>query len=638
MKTFSISSKVFYKNSFLLTAYCLFLAIININFIRIYIGLSSYNQPPFVFLSESLMMSIFCSVFFMFLSYEVFFKIKSSNLDECLVATKNGNIKLVFCQSILMVLLILAVTVTVFIYNFIYSFKADFMWEYFLHMVYSIFSYLFIVPLLGAFIGICAALAFKRVKAYLLMVLFVLLSSPLASVVAFGVSEATGYKVNITPIFDIFNIYPPNLDYSPIYGFGISLLPCKFEAMFFWIFAAVAVVLLKITKKNNFPAKIIVLCCIAACLFNFAALCMPSSKVDMSYRLDGTLLADAAYYESLYKNGYPEEEEAEFKVLNYNLDLTVKNQLYAETKVKVNKNNLPVYKFTLYHNFKIKEITDQNGTSLKFKQESDHVEVYSAGNLISEIRFMYSGYNPRFYTNSQGVFLPGYFAYYPVAGFYNVHSPDCQYYIKMPMNDEINFNLKIKSHNQQIFTNISQNSDGSFSGKATGLTVMSGFIKSTMVNGIEVIYPYFDTALYDEKTLKKDMDEFIKVKQDDVIKKIFIVPGLNQKGDSTVVFSDYITTEYIMITPEFYVYGKILDGKASLYSCQESYLNDKKYFNERLEMERDYPIEFEDDKIYTRYQEKINQLGEKRVISETEKFIFNNHDRRFSMEFLNQLN
>lgn len=638
MKTFSISSKVFYKSSFLLTAYCLFLAAININFIRIYIGLSSYNQPPFVFLSESLMLSIFCSVFFMFLSYEIFFKIKSTNLDECLVATKNGNIKLVSGQSILMVLLILAVTVTVFIYNFIYSFKADFMWEYFLHMVCSISSYLFIVPLLGAFIGICAALAFKRVKAYLLMVLFVLLSSPLASIVSFGVSEATGYKVNITPIFDIFNIYPPNLDYSPIYGFGISLLPYKFEAMFFWIFAAVAVVLLKITKKNNFLAKIIASCCIVACLFNFVALCMPSSKVDMSYRLDGTLLADVAYYESLYKNGYPEEEEAEFKVLNYNLDLTVKNQLYAETKVKVNKNNLPVYKFTLYHNFKIKEITDQNGNSLKFKQESDHVEVYSSGNLISEIRFMYSGYNPRFYTNSQGAFLPGYFAYYPVAGVYNVYSPDLQYYAKMPLTDEVNFNLKIRAYNQQTFTNLSQNSDGSFSGKATGLTIMSGFLKSKMVNGIEVIYPYFNTSEYDEEKLKKYMDDFMGVKKDDIVKKIFVVPGLNQKGDSTVVFSDYITTEQVMALPTMYIYGKMLGGKSLLYDCQDSYLNDKEYFNERLEMEKDYPPEFEDYKIYTRYQEKINQLGEKRVISETEKFIFNNHDRRFSMEFLNQLN
>ena len=631
---FSLSSKVFYKNIFLTLAYCLFFVFINLRFIRIFGGVLSYNQTAFVFLSETLNMSLFSTVFFLFLSYEFFAKAKMTNLEECISATRWGRLKLMANQFIFIAILIIVIAVTTVIYNLVYPNTDIHNSEYILHMLGSVFFYLFIVPLSGAFIGICASLTLKRLAAYLWMIAFVLLSSPLAGMIAFTISDATMFTVNITPFFDIFNLYPPNYDFAPIYNFGISLLPYKFEAVFFWIFAAVSVVLLKISKKSQHVVRTVSLCCAAVCLLNLIAFFQPASKIDMSYRVDGTLFSDQFYYSSLYEDGYPEEQEAQFQVVNYDLNMAVKNQLHVAARVRVDKEDLSVYPFTLYHNFVIKKITDQNNTPLRFKQEADHVTVYPSGQTLSELTFVYSGYNTRFYSNTQGVFLPGYFAYYPVAGYRNIYSPDLQYYAKMLLINEADFHLTVNS-NKQIFTNLEENSDGTFSGKTNGLTIMSGFLKSITLEGIEIVYPHFNTEEYNEEQMKKDLDAFMKVKKDDIVRKIFIVPGVNQKSDSIVAFSDYLTAEQLMALSDRYVFTKMLDFKQRLYLNQKLYLEDRASFNSSLEDEKSFPPEF--DRICTLYQEAIDLLGEDVVVEKTNQYIFDNQDTRSVAEFLTQL-
>lgn len=634
MKTFSLSSKIFYKNTVFLIIYIFFISLTNANFIRIFQGVFTYNQPAFVFLSETLMTSIFCTIFFLFLSYEFFIKTKSSHMDECIAVTPRGQIKLLLSEMFLIIILILTITVTTVIYNFIYPNTELHNSKYILHMLCSIFVYLFLVPLTGACIGACASLVFKRLSAYLFMITFVLLGSPLMSTIAYAVSEATMTKVNITPLFDLFNIFPLNLDYSPIYNFGISLLPYKLEAIFFWLFAAVCLTLFKILKPARFATKIITLCCTVLCVLNLVFFFLPSSKVDMSFRVDGTLMSDHDYYSELYKSGYPDEQKAEFQVLSYDLDITVKNQLKAEAILKIDKDDLPVYRFTLYHNYKIKKITDQNNQTLKFKHNNDHVEVYSSDKSLSEIHFTYSGYNTRFYSNIQGIFLPGYFAYYPISGFRNVYSSDKQHYSELLLSEDVDFHLTVNS-NQEIFTNLEKNDNDSYSGRTNGLTIMSGFLKSTTVKGIEIIYPYFNTEEYNENQLKKDIENFIEVKKDDVVKKIFVVPNVNQKSDSVVAYSDYITTTQVMALPDQYINTKMLKFKSKIYLYQKIYLEDRESFNNFLKSEENYPPEI--DKICTLYQENINLFGEEIVIEKTNQYIFNNNDTRSVADFLKQL-
>lgn len=260
MKAFFLSAKIFYKNRALTILLFLFWGLLHFNFIKAVQGLSSYNQPAFVFLSATLESSIFCVAFFMLLSYELFSKLKTSGLEECLTATRHGRFKL-FCNQFLFIgVLNLAVVVTAMVYNLVYLKALKRQWSYILHAFCSINFYLFLVPLVGVVIGYCISLVFKRLPGYFLMVAFILLSSRLTGMITFTISDATGHEVNIAPFFDLFELYAPNLDYAPLYGFGISLLPYKFTAVFFWLFAAAAIALFKNsnTRPSNPPKQAVI--------------------------------------------------------------------------------------------------------------------------------------------------------------------------------------------------------------------------------------------------------------------------------------------------------------------------------------------------------------------------------------------
>lgn len=633
MKTFCESSKLFYKNKFLSIAYCLLFLAVNYWFASSLTGLMTYEQNALIFLGETLMVSIFCAVFFMFISYEFFVKAKSSGIEECLAAAGKGRIKLLLSQFALIVILIGIIAVTAVIYNLAYPKTDIHCGEYIAHMVSSIFVYLFMVPLAGALIGMSVSLLSKRLHSYLIMIAFALLSSPLGGLIAFTVVDAAGAKYDFAPVFDIFNMYPVDLDFTPNYSFGMSLLPYKIEGIMFWIFVSLAVVLFKTAKKSQLALRITALLCAAAGVINFAAFYSPSSKIDKSYRADATLFGDSFYYDELYKNGYPEEEEGNFNVLSYNLSIEAKNQLYAEAKVKPDKGDLPVYKFTLSHSYKIKDITNQDNEPLKFSREADRIEIYSEKPL-SEINFTYKGYNPRFFSNTQGIYLPGYFAYYPIPGFKNLYTSDIQGHKVNTLPYDTEFNVTVKSR-KEVFTNLDSDGKGGFSGKTNGLTVMSGFLKTTVVNGIEVIYPYFNTSEYRESALQKDMDNFMKVKGDDNVKKILIAPNLNQSGDSIAIFSDYITAEQVSSLETMYEEFKIPQFKRALYIVQHFYTEDREAFDIWLQNEIEY--ETREEGKYNLYKEKIELLGEEKVKSETTKYLYDNSDKRTITEFLKEL-
>ena len=98
------------------------------------------------------------------------------------------------------------------------------------------------------------------------------------------------------------------------------------------------------------------------------------------------------------------------------MELKLSNVLHAEVKVSVFPSDLDIYGFTLYHGYKVKEVKDESGRALKFKQTGDWIEVESAGET-SSLTFTYSGYSNTHYSNGQGAALPGTFAYYPRAGY-----------------------------------------------------------------------------------------------------------------------------------------------------------------------------------------------------------------------------
>ena len=63
------------------------------------------------------------------------------------------------------------------------------------------------------------------------------------------------------------------------------------------------------------------------------------------------------------------------------MELKLSNVLHAEVKASVSPSNLDIYGFTLYHGYKVKEVKDESGRELKFKQTGDWIQVESAERL-----------------------------------------------------------------------------------------------------------------------------------------------------------------------------------------------------------------------------------------------------------------
>ncbi len=65
----------------------------------------------------------------------------------------------------------------------------------------------------------------------------------------------------------------------------------------------------------------------------------------------------------------------------------------------------------MYHNYKIKNSSDEYGNKLNFRQDGDYFEVEKPKNRdIEYIIVEYSGFSEAFYLNRKAVFLPGLFA------------------------------------------------------------------------------------------------------------------------------------------------------------------------------------------------------------------------------------
>lgn len=96
--------------------------------------------------------------------------------------------------------------------------------------------------------------------------------------------------------------------------------------------------------------------------------------------------------------------------------------LTGSAKVYVDRSELKSYRFTLYHGYKVKQVTDQTGAALDFRREYDYVTVTRGGAAVEYLCLEYTGKSPKYYSSYAGVCLPANFAYYPIPGYRELFS------------------------------------------------------------------------------------------------------------------------------------------------------------------------------------------------------------------------
>lgn len=433
----------------------------------------SLNNDVLVYLKNSIKLCLLSFVILCFTSYEFFYLYKRCYIDEALYSHKNGKTR-ILTSTVTVLLFIPALEFfSAFVFNFV-IFLSSGMNDY--SYLYHIFSVLFLYVFLGGIIPILLGVFFaqktKRIVSYALMALIIFLVSSTSDFIPGGLSQVT--KINFWEAkYFLAYILPNDLEWYINHDYGMYAEIYRWNLIIFWI-SLLSFLFFKLCqiKKTALKAVLLSLTLLIS-TFNLVGYFYGGSHIEKGAQLDSISMSDYLFYtENEQKN-----QDPDFEVTSYDMDLCIYRQLDAEVSMTLSDTGLEYYNFTLYHGYNVLKITDIEGNALKYNREGDYVTVIGNGNL-QLINIKYSGYSPILYSNYQACSLPGFFAYYPIPGFYKI-TGDYTTYNPIEIKSETEFNIRVDSA-RQFYSNLDEvkNEKNCFVGVTSYPTLFSGFYKS----------------------------------------------------------------------------------------------------------------------------------------------------------------
>lgn len=433
----------------------------------------SLNNDVLIYLKNSIKLCLLSFVILCFTSYEFFYLYKRCYIDEALYSHKNGKTR-ILTSTVTVLLFIPALEFfSAFVFNFV-IFLSSGMNDY--SYLYHIFSVLFLYVFLGGIIPILLGVFFaqktKRIVSYALMALIIFLVSSTSDFIPGGLSQVT--KINFWESkYFLAYILPNDLEWYINHDYGMYAEIYRWNLIIFWI-SLLSFLFFKLCqiKKTALKAVLLSLTLLIS-TFNLVGYFYGGSHIEKGAQLDSISMSDYLFYtENEQKN-----QDPDFEVTSYDMDLSIYRQLDAEVSMTLSDTGLEYYNFTLYHGYNVLKITDIEGNALKYNREGDYVTVIGNGNL-QLISIKYSGYSPILYSNYQACSLPGFFAYYPIPGFYKI-TGDYTTYNPIEIKSETEFNIRVDSA-RQFYSNLDEvkNEKNCFVGVTSYPTLFSGFYKS----------------------------------------------------------------------------------------------------------------------------------------------------------------
>lgn len=577
--------------------------------------------------AEVLKFSFFTFIVCSFVAYEFSYKVKRNNVEECLRIQHKAYMTLIKTQILILHGFVFICMLVTLLGGFIITVKYN-CWStsWILEMFLNIFLSFLMIPYCGVLMGVVVSKYFKRVNGYLFMLLFLVLCSPMMNDIAITLYEL---NINIYPLIFIFNFFPPALDWTPIYAFGSSILPYRWILTIFWICIFVVLLLCHLnnkTVKDKLKISISLILsafCIVLLLQPMSILLLDSDDPERS------IMADWEYYYVIYPND--KIESANFEIDEYNLDVHIGNEMKVTAKLTVDSINLKEYRFTLYHKFKIDKVLDDNGKEINFEQNGDYITLYIYESLCKSFTFYYHGHSSIYYTNQQGVFLPGYFPYYPQSGWRKVYDRDYQGFAQSKLEKPAFFNVNINC-NKEIYSNLEKQGKNKFSGYTDGLTLLAGHYSTYTKDGVKIVFPYLNVDYNDKNIEKYVCDLFGTNALPNSIKTVFITPSINNISPYTYYcqFSDSVTLQSIYEIERAYGAQQLCSNKQALYDIYRSYLKDSDAIRAHVttkqnEFSKMYPNErYEDvvplgaDEYLVKY---LDYYGEEKGLKKIEEYL-----------------
>ena len=533
MKKLYLETKAFFGNKGFLLITVAFFGII---FGKLFKTTSKMLQLPFeenadifqIIFSDSQKISYYLFVFFIFISYELFHLSHKSNLNETLKTTKKGIRNTYFYQCLIIFIITSFITISIFALNLYSASHFEILTtELIIHLVLNCLLNITLVVTLASSFGFLLSLFSKKVFAYISIVFIAFFSSEIFKDIVSTLRE--GFGLDLYHLTDLFVIFPPNMNSMPIYAFGLSVLPYRWNAVLFWLFMCLGFISLKLirNRKNNISKTVSTILLFTFAVVNLCFYYTPQSKVIRDNSPYQTNFADFIYYSATY-TGDEINQKADFNITGYEMDLKIRNTLSADVTVTIDKSDNEKYIFTLYHGYEVKSVTDENGNSMAFTRDNDVLTVESDSHTNS-MRITYSGYSPRYYSNLQGICLPAGFVFYPVEGSVVLYDTESQDFIPYISENLINFDVNIDYY-KNCFSNLKGTDTNSFEGTSNSLSIVSGLYKEIIVEDTRFIYPYLSGSNNEKNFRELIIDEINPKKYNINGKSVIITPNLNQSN------------------------------------------------------------------------------------------------------------
>lgn len=635
MSNYSYIKKLFYNDNFFKIPMFVFIGLILFISLTANIVCCIEKLSPLFSLSIVLKCAVFIIIFFLFISYEFFLLVRKNEFIECVKSIKRGELKLYFNQIRVISSFNLFLSIILIIVNVFFSlFSIGFDLKYILYVIIDIFLNVFLCVFVSTLLGLILSFIEKRIISYLLMLFFVIILCKPLDIIWNGLYNE--YGIDLSMLTNIFSFQSPSISWMPIYSYAYSILPYRFAIIGMWLSLLLLVFNCKIKKIKY--TKLISILCIVLLIGNSVVYAAPKSELNMGTYDIHDSLEDEKYYRNLYNvnfnNCISKLDNINFNITSYDIELDITNQLSATVILTVDNKKLKEYVFTLYHGFKVSEITDINNNRLPYEQFNDYIRIFPLStNNLDKIIIKYDGYNNNHYSNLQGIFLPDNFPFYPVAGVSKIYNLEYNSFIRNSNIDDAEFFIKV-FYPQKIYCNFKEIDRNTFCGKGNSVILLSGFYKSIYVDNVEIIYPYLDIENNSEEILKKSVKQVLHEFDDfQDIEQMFIIPKTNQgTAEETLCFDKHILTSDTFNLAKKLRKLEVSIDKWPLYEAIDIFQNDKDLFNEILQ----YHLDNTDSAYYLIYM-SLKNVEEETLIDECCEYLYNKYDCRSIHEFFQEL-
>lgn len=417
--------------------------------------------------------------FFVFFCYECLSNTSRTENTEAIAIQGNEKNRLLFSQIWIFIMILTGWGVFLLLWQLcIYWLSNVTYFPYIQHVILSVLLNCFFPGLIAILLGTILALSAKRTSAYCIILVFIILTSSILSKILYAIEID---NVPILTYFDMFAILMPNSDFVADSVYGTSIEIHRWALALGWIALLILCLLVKIRSASFLPRKLMVLMLVLAiiCGVRFKNR-FDDSIVRKDYRTDGTLFSELSYRS---RNSNISEEEPLFQIGEYSLDITITSKMHISATIKPKQTGLDTYNFTLWHSLNIISITDKNGNDYSYDRNADYLTVYSP-NGTDEININYEGNCGKYFSNYQGIALPGYIPYYPIPGHRNVWDYQNQEVSVIQDLTESHFYISVNS-NLDVFCNLPKVSvsNNTFEGTTKAVSIYAGLLSRTDTDG-----------------------------------------------------------------------------------------------------------------------------------------------------------